>query len=283
MVSGSNQLYVALDETNAGLTEGETKRDIKDAVRNVFNDVEYKSKLNDGPLKVVGWGTVSPATKAPSAQLMSLDAKIVQKDKCKESLKFQMSEEEIICAAGQGESDACQGDSGGPLYAMNSTTGVPSLVGLVSYGVGCAERDGFLKMKNRPGIYTSVHHHRQWIQETMNEGPTAFQVVTSVGNSNAAITTNNSSSAMNGTAPPAFPPAPAMNITESGGQPPLYVVNATDVNDALGMVQARHPNGTAPAMAIASFSHGDRFQLLANTNVSGVSVNNVPNSVQVLA
>ncbi len=62
-----------------------------------------------------------------------------------------------ICA-GDARIDACQGDSGGPMISPRAD-GTPVQVGIVSWGLGCADA-------NRPGIYTRVAAYKWWIRIT---------------------------------------------------------------------------------------------------------------------
>ncbi|XP_043840653.1 tissue-type plasminogen activator isoform X1 [Dromiciops gliroides] len=52
--------------------------------------------------------------------------------------------------------DACKGDSGGPLVCMKD--GRMRLIGIVSWGIGCGEKDV-------PGVYTKVINYLKWIED----------------------------------------------------------------------------------------------------------------------
>lgn len=60
----------------------------------------------------------------------------------------------MLCAGNaRGGKDACQGDSGGPMATRDT------LVGVVSWGVGCGRREF-------PGVYANVAYLREWIENS---------------------------------------------------------------------------------------------------------------------
>jgi len=67
----------------------------------------------------------------------------------------------MICAGyPEGGKDACTNDSGGPLVCYNRNNGKAILVGVVSWGTGCARPNKF-------GVYGRVTHVLDWIKENM--------------------------------------------------------------------------------------------------------------------
>nr|CAH7731243.1 unnamed protein product [Callosobruchus chinensis] len=68
-----------------------------------------------------------------------------------------------ICAGGYAGRDSCGGDSGGPMNYVGMVDGSPRFVqyGIVSYGprqCGTVEK---------PGIYTRVAYHLEWILDNL--------------------------------------------------------------------------------------------------------------------
>jgi len=67
--------------------------------------------------------------------------------------RFQLDSSEI-CAGGEVGKDACTGDGGSPLVCQ-AKSGRWTVVGLVTWGVGCAS--------TTPGVYVRLSHFRSWI------------------------------------------------------------------------------------------------------------------------
>ena len=108
--------------------------------------------MEDGTLLgVSGWGN----TKNPLESDDSLRHVVVPKVnqlECEAALKkWRNVTDRMICAGyKEGGKDSCQGDSGGPLSVNNT------LVGVVSWGDGCAE-------PNLPGVYARVAAVVDWV------------------------------------------------------------------------------------------------------------------------
>jgi len=106
---------------------------------------------------VTGWGTLTAGGSLPDT-LMEVEVPFVGHRTCLlEYFPYSITDG-MICAGETGK-DSCQGDSGGPMISFDSN-GEPSLVGVVSWGIGCGN---WLK----PGVYAKVAQYADWIEETM--------------------------------------------------------------------------------------------------------------------
>jgi hypothetical protein len=75
----------------------------------------------------------------------------------------------MVCAGdGNGGEDSCQGDSGGPLI-MTNDQGEYELIGIVSWGYGCAEAA-------YPGVYSRIFTKKQWFFDYIGEPEDDFIV-----------------------------------------------------------------------------------------------------------
>ena len=118
---------------------------------------------------VTGWGTVSENGPV-STSLQKARVPLVPDGECREVMGSQPGTPPIVdtmlCAGDtKGGTDSCQGDSGGPLVTTATARGRNrkrsgkngwSLIGIVSWGLGCARKDTL-------GVYTEFSKFMPWV------------------------------------------------------------------------------------------------------------------------
>jgi secreted trypsin-like serine protease len=106
-------------------------------------------------LEVTGWGKTETGALSPT--LCETTVPYVTNIQCNTQESYNGAIGSGMLCAGYrgGGTDACGGDSGGPLVRY-SQNGSSILVGVVSWGRGCAEAGKY-------GVYTRVSAYRDWI------------------------------------------------------------------------------------------------------------------------
>ena len=118
------------------------------------------AQVNDGTATcVTGWGATFEGSSG-AIDLLGVEVPVVATDVCNrpESYGGDITANMMCAGREEGGVDSCQGDSGGPLSAL--LDGRTTLVGVVSFGEGCARR---LKY----GVYAQVSAAAPWIASTM--------------------------------------------------------------------------------------------------------------------
>ncbi|KAG9405050.1 hypothetical protein AC1031_004152 [Aphanomyces cochlioides] len=95
--------------------------------------------------------------------LLELTINTLDNAKCANLLSGYNVDNTMVCAGGQAGKDSCQGDSGGPLTVESN--GQETLVGVVSWGLGCAEA-------NKPGVYGRISAVKDFISPYLTNSPT---------------------------------------------------------------------------------------------------------------
>jgi len=112
---------------------------------------ETKVDMDGRKAVVSGWGVDDNGLRQSNLQKVNVE---IFSD-CGNYADHDITEDMICAGVKNGGKDSCQNDSGGPLVAKSKeNNGAATLVGVVSWGVGCA-------LRNYPGIYADVGYFLQ--------------------------------------------------------------------------------------------------------------------------
>jgi len=129
------------------------------------------------PVFSAGWGALSSGGSTPE-QLQVAEMVLLPDTVCADpqastdvdgltySGLMKFSAHNALCAGGESGGapvDTCQGDSGGPLVA--ETDGGPRLIGVVSWGQGCAGVEDGEAIQLTPGVYARVSEFHDWLAQ----------------------------------------------------------------------------------------------------------------------
>ena len=117
--------------------------------------ISAEQALADGDLlDVAGWGNRDADASDFPPDLHEVSVPLVANADCLEAYGSMFDADKMLCAGvtdpDEPDVDSCQGDSGGPL--TRDFTGTRTLVGIVSFGIGCG-------LPDFPGVYARVSNY----------------------------------------------------------------------------------------------------------------------------
>ncbi|MEK8029894.1 serine protease [Ideonella sp. DXS29W] len=120
---------------------------------------ENKHAATGKPTWGMGWGSTQSNPPYPE-KLLNVRLPIVDREVCNSSDSYDGAITNTMLCAGfkEGGKDTCGGDSGGPLVAKDSSGEFRLQVGVVSWGIGCAQPDLY-------GVYSRLAVLGPWVKD----------------------------------------------------------------------------------------------------------------------
>lgn len=130
----------------------------------ITDDISLPESNPEMPLQALGYGDVSTDGTWASRDLASIFLRVLPLASCQGiGPDYAGVGPTQLCTdpSPQPARDSCFGDSGGPLFGVDVVTGRPLLLGLISWGRGCAQKDS-------PGVLTRVGAYAEWIHSAID-------------------------------------------------------------------------------------------------------------------
>nr|ATU82466.1 venom S1 protease with CUB domain 1 [Lethocerus distinctifemur] len=109
-------------------------------------------------VKIIGWG-LTQAGGSPSRSLQKVNVRTLHPASCHDVYRYVSADNPTqICTYGRMKG-ACHGDSGGPVVMHDPKTNRYVQVGLVSFGIICADEN--------PTVHTYIYAYSGWIQDNI--------------------------------------------------------------------------------------------------------------------